>query len=147
MTNFEDILNQRADEVLPPPVLPVGTYNTIVSGLPEMGQSSKKQTNFYKFSHTITSPGDDVDGDALEESFPDGVAGKVVANTLYLTDASLFMLTDFLKNCGIDLTGKSIRACVEEVPNCAVRIQIKHESSDDGQRIFAKVARTLPAED
>jgi len=141
--NFADILDQPATDVKPPPLLPVGTYHTVVQGLPEAGQSSKKQTNFFKFTHRIIAPLEDVDQDQLNESFPDGIAGKTVANTLYLTEASLFMLTDFLKNCGIDLEGKSVRAAVDEVPNAEVGIVIKHEPSDDGQRIFAKVARTV----
>jgi len=87
---------------------------------------------------------DDVDQDALAEAFPDGVSGKTVENTLYLTEKSLFMLTDFLKNCGIDFEdGKSVRAAIDETPNAEVGIVIKHEPSDDGQRIFAKVGRTV----
>lgn len=144
MVNFAGILDQPAADVKPPPLLPPGTYHTVVQGLPETGQSSRKQTDFLKFTHRIVAALDDVDQDQLAESFPEGLAGKTIDNTLYLTEKSLFMLTDFLKNCGIDFSdGKSVRAAVDETPNAEVGIVIKHEPSEDGQRIFARVARTV----
>ena len=144
MTNFAEILDQPAADVKPPPLLPVGTYHTVIAGLPESGKSSKKQTDFLKFTHRIVAALEDVDGDSLTEAFPEGVTGKEIDNTLYLTDKSLFMLTDMLKNCGVDFgDGKSIRAAVDETPNAEVGIVIKHEPSEDGQRIFARVARTV----
>lgn len=145
--NFASILDQPADAVKPPPLLPPGTYDTVIVGLPEAGQSAQKKTDFFKFTHRIIAAGDDVDPDELNEAFPDGVAGKTVDNTFYLTENSLFMLTEFMKNCGVEMEGKSVRACIDEVPNSRVRIHIKHEPSQDGQRVFARVGRTLPAED
>lgn len=139
--NFGSILDQNIDDVKPPPLLPVGTYQTIIMGLPETGLSSKKQTEFLKFKHRIVAALEDVDQDALAEAFPDGVAGKEVDNTLYLTEKSAFMLADFLKNCGI--SGVTLRAAIDQTPNAEVGIVIKHEPSEDGQRIFARVARTV----
>lgn len=145
--NFEDILNQQASDVKPPPLLPVGTYDTVIIGLPEQGKSTKKQTDFFKFTHRIIAALDDVDPDELSEAFPEGVAGKEIENTFYVTPKSIFMLTEFYKNCGIDIEGKTVRACLDDVPNSRVRVHIKHEPSDDGQRMFAKIGRTLPDED
>ena len=142
--NFASILDQPLADVKPPPLIPVGTYHTVIQGLPETGQSSKKQTDFLKFTHRIVAPLDDVDQDALAEAFPEGVIGKTIDNTLYLTEKSLFMLADMLKNCGIDYDGTtSVRAAVDQTPNAEVGIVIKHEPSEDGQRIFARVARTV----
>jgi hypothetical protein len=144
MPNFADILDQPAADVKPPPLLPAGTYQTVIAGLPEAGNSSKKQTPQFKFTHRIVAALDDVDAEELALAFPEGIQGKEISNTLYLTEKSLFMLTDMIKNCGIDLSGgKSIRAAIDETPNCEVGIVIKHEPSDDGQRIFARVARTV----
>jgi len=144
MPNFASILDVPASDVKPPPLLPVGTYHTVIAGLPETGQSSQKQTDFFKFKHRIVAALEDVDQDELNEAFPEGIAGKEIDNTLYLTEKSLFMLTDMLKNCGIDFSdGKTVRAAVDETPNAEVGIFIKHEPSQDGQRIFARVARTV----
>ena len=144
MTDFVDILDVPAEDVKPPALLPVGTYHTVIKGLPERGKSSQKQTDFYKFTHTIVAPLNDVDADELAEAFPDGVQGKEIENTLYLTEKSLFMLTDMIKNCGVDISGgKSVRAAIDELPNSEVGILIKHEPSQDKSRIFARIARTV----
>ena len=79
-------------------------------GLPEKGESSQKKTDFYRFTHRILAAMDDVDEETLNEDFPDGVAGMEISNTFYITPKSAFMLADFIKNCGIETNGKTIRA-------------------------------------
>lgn len=145
MGTFEDILNRPADTIKPPPVLPVGTYHTVIVGLPERGKSSKKQTDFFKFKHKIVAALDDVDTEALAE-VEGGVSGKELDNTFYITENSAFMLTQFLENAGIDLKGKSLASAIDETPNREVLIHIKHEASEDGQRVFARVGYTAPVE-
>ena len=144
MANFQDILNRPAEEIKPPVTLPMGSYHTIVMGLPEQGQSSKKKTDFLKFTHKIIAALDDVDPDAVAEFQQDGVslAGQEVDNTFYITDKSAFMLKEFLENCGIDLGGRTIAEGLEDVPNAEVIIHIKHEATEDGKRVFAKVGST-----
>src|ERR1700734_3821716 len=67
MANISDILNRPAEDVEAPKPLPPGSYNCIVKGLPEQGESSKKKTPFLKFALQITSPREDVDEEALTE--------------------------------------------------------------------------------
>lgn len=144
MPNFASILDTPASDVKPPPLIPAGTYHTVIVGLPESGQSSQKQTDFFKFTHRIVGALEDVDQDELAEAFPEGIAGKTIDNTLYLTEKSLFMLTDMLKNCGIDFEGgKTVRAAIDETPNAEVGIVINHRPSQDGQRMFNNIARTV----
>src|SRR5580693_8580985 len=100
MANISDILNRPAEDVEAPKPLPPGSYNCIVKGLPEQGESSKKKTPFLKFALQITSPREDVDEEALTE-YGD-VVGKQIDATYYITDDALFMLTDFLESLGID---------------------------------------------
>ena len=142
--NFSSILDTPIEDVKPPPLLPVGTYHTVIVGMPETGKSSQKQTDFYKFRHRIVAALDDVDQDQLAEAYPDGVAGKEIDSTLYVTEKSLFMLADFLKNCGI--SGKSLKAGIDDTPNAEVLVFIKHEPNNDGTRFFARVGRTAPVE-
>ena len=144
MANFQDILNRPSEEIKPMPTLPMGSYHTIVVGLPEQGESSKKKTPFLKFTHKITAALDDVDPDAINEFQADGeaIAGQEVDNTFYITDKSANMLKEFLINCGVDLTGKSLAEGLDDVPNSEVIINIKHEASDDGKRVFSKVGST-----
>jgi hypothetical protein len=143
--NFESLLDRPADDVKPPPTLPAGPYLTVLQGLPEKIESSKKKTPGFRFIHKIISPLDGVDDDALA-LIEGGVSGKTVRNDMWVTEDSLFMLTQFLENCGVEMAGKSISACIDETPNRQVVIFIKHESSDDGERIFAKVGKTAPAD-
>ncbi len=95
--------------------------------------------------HKIIAPLDGVDEEALA-LIDGGVVGKIVKNDLWLTEDSLFMLKQFLENCGIDMAGKTITAGIDETPNTEVVIFIKHDASEDGERIFAKVGKTAPAE-
>lgn len=52
------------------------------------------------------------------------------------------MLKEFVLNCGVDLTGKTLMEGIEEVPNSEVIMYIKHESSEDGKRVYSKVGST-----
>lgn len=144
MANFQDILNRPSEEIKPPPVIPMGSYHTIVMGLPEQGQSSKKKTDFLKFTHKIIAPLDDVDPDAIAEFQADGetLVGQEIENTFYITDKSANMLKEFILNCGVDLTGKSMAEGLDEVPNAEVIVHMKHEASEDGKRVFSKVGST-----
>ncbi len=144
MSNFTDILNRPSEEIKPPVTLPMGSYHTVVMGLPEQGQSSKKKTDFLKFVHKIIAPLDDVDPDAIKEFEQNGesIAGQEIDNTFYITDKSANMLKEFLLNCGVELEGRSMAEGLEDVPNAEVIIFIKHEASDDGKRVYAKVGST-----
>src|SRR5882724_588340 len=88
---FSDILDRAADDIKPPPTLPQGPYLTILQGLPEQIESSKKKTPGLRFTHKIVAPLDGVDEDALA-LIEGGVVGKTVRNDLWTTPDSLFML-------------------------------------------------------
>jgi len=142
--SFESILDTPAEEVERPIPLPEGTYETILVGMPAHGESAKKKTPYVEFTHKLQSALDDVNAEELEQM--GGLADKTIKNTYYTTPTSLFMLTDFLDACGISAEGRSIRQMLDDTPNASVRILIKHEPSEDGQRIFARVARALKSE-
>ena len=52
--SFESILDTPAEAVERPKPLPVGTYDVIVKGMPEHGQSSQKKTPFVRFTYALT---------------------------------------------------------------------------------------------
>src|SRR5258708_8487613 len=118
-TNFQDILNRPSEEIKPMPTLPLGSYHTVVIGLPEQGQSSKKKTDFLKFTHKIVAPLDDVDPDAITEFEAEGetIAGQEVENIFYITPKSANMLKEFIINCGVDLTGNTMPQRFDDLPN------------------------------
>lgn len=152
MANISDILNRPAEDVEAPKPLPPGSYNCIVKGLPEQGESSQKKTPYVRFSYQITSARDDVEEEAIAEyeTGKDGektpIVGKIMTSDYYLTDASLFMLTDMLEALGIDFSGgKSISAAIDESPNMECVVFVKHEPSKDGKRFFARIGRVVSA--
>lgn len=144
--DFASILDMPATDVERPKPLPVGTYFGVVQGLPEHDVSSKKKTPFVRFTLAVQSVGDDVDEDDLKAFGDEGVIGKLIRSTYYTTPDSLFRLTDFLEHCGIDPEGKSVRACIDETPNCSIGFSISHRASDDGQSVFAEVKSTFKPE-
>lgn len=144
--SFESILDTPAAEVERPKPLPIGTYTGIVKGLYEEGTSSQKKTPFVQFTIALTSAGEDVDADELEEI--GGITDKFLKNNstcFYLTPDALWRLTDFLESaCKIDLSDKTVRQALGDTPNTEVRLVIIHEANQSGDQKFASVKKFLP---
>ena len=81
--SFESILDTPATEVERPKPLPAGTYDAIVKGLPEFGESSQKKTPFARFTLAMQSAGEDVDEEELQSI--GGLDGKSIKSTYYTT--------------------------------------------------------------
>jgi len=141
---FESILDTPAQDIERPKPLPAGTYDVVVRGLPEYGESPQKKTPFCRFTYAIQAAGEDVDTDELAEM--GGIADKTIKDTYYTTPDAVFRLTDTLERMGIDPEGKTVRQMIDESPNCSLRIVVGHRASDDGQQIFAEVKRTMAVE-
>jgi hypothetical protein len=151
-TSFESILDTPADQIERPQPMPVGTYDVVVRGLYEQGESSQKKTPFVRFTYTFVAAGEDVDEEELAAILTDKegnvhpIKEKTIKDTYYTTPDAMFRLTDALENMGIDAEGKTIRQCLADTPNASLRIMVGHRSSEDGQQIFAEVKRTMAAE-
>lgn len=151
--SFESILDTPVADVERPQPMPAGTYDCIVKGLYEEGQSAQKKTPFVRFTYTFQSALDDVDEDELatiltsKDGTRHSITEKTIKDTYYTTPDALFRLTDTLERMGIeDLETKSVRQALSETPNCPIRIVISHRASEDGQQIFAEVKATMPVE-
>lgn len=151
-TSFESILDTPATEVERPKPLPAGTYDCIVKGLYEEGQSSQKKTPFVRFTYALVAAGEDVNEEELTEILTDkdgdvaSLSSRTIKDTYYTTPEALFRLTDTITNMGIDIEGKSVRACLADTPNSSLKIVVGHRASEDGQQIFAEVKRTMKAD-
>ncbi len=141
--NFGALLDKPASDVERPKPLPQGSYHCIVKGLPRFDKSSKKFTEFVEFTLQPTSAGEDVDEEDLEAM--GGIANKTIRATYYITEDALWRLKDFLGHCGIEEDG-SLRNMIDQTPNCEVIAFIKHRASEDGQSVFAELAKTAPVE-
>ena len=142
--SFESILDTPATEVERPKPLPAGTYDAIVKGLPEFGESSQKKTPFCRFTYVMQSAGEDVDEDELTAI--GGLEGKTIRDTYYTTPDAIFRLTETMERMGVDPTDKTVRQMIDETPNASIRVVIGHRASEDGQQIFAEVKRTMKAD-
>ena len=142
--SFESILDTPATEVERPKPMPTGTYDAIVKGLPEFGESSQKKTPFCRFTYVIQSAGEDVDEDELTAI--GGLEGKTIRDTYYTTPDAIFRLTETMERMGVDPTDKTVRQMIDETPNASIRVVIGHRASEDGQQIFAEVKRTMKAD-
>ncbi len=140
---FASILDKPATEIEPPKLMPVGTYVGVVQGLPRIDKSSKKQTEFVEFTIKYLQPTEDVDAEALAEA--GGVAEKTIKATFYITENSAFMLKEFLKNLGLEPDEEgSLRACLDQTTGKQLLFSVKHEASEDGERVFARFGKSAP---
>lgn len=151
---FESILDTETSAVERPRPMPAGTYDVIVKGMYETGESSQKKTPFVRFTYGFVAAGEDVDEEELKDILTNKegavtpLTEKTIKDTYYTTPDALFRLTDVLTNMGLDMEadGLTIRNALAETPNCSLRIQVGHRASDDGEQIFAEVKRTMKAE-
>lgn len=142
--SFGALLDTPGSEIERPKPLPVGSYTAMVMGLPRQDKSKNKGTEFVEFTLKLLEAQDDVDADELKAM--GGLVDKTIKDTYYITEGSLWRLKDFLENCGIDLDDSSLREAIEETPNCTLGIYIKHEPSNDGTSVFARVGKTFKVE-
>lgn len=144
--NFGSLLDEAPTEVDRPKPLPEGSYLWVVTGMPRYDKSSKKGTEFTEFLVKCLAAGEDVDPDQLAEM--GGIEDKTQKATFYHTEGSIFRLDEFHEHCGIDLSEeKSRRQRNEDCVNAQFVGYIRHEASNDGQSIFARLGRTAKADE
>lgn len=144
--NFGSLLDEAPTEVDRPKPLPEGSYLWVVQGMPRYDKSSKKGTEFTEFSIKCLAAGEDVDAEMLAEM--GGIEDKTQKLTFYHTEGSIFRLDEFHEHCGLDLNdAKSRRQRNEDCVNAQFVGYIRHEASNDGQTIFARIGRTAAADD
>jgi hypothetical protein len=147
MTNrITSILDRSPASIKRPKPLPPGTYLTVVRGLPRYDKSSKKQTEFVEFTLVIQKPADDVNPEDLAAM--GGCIGKEIKATYYLTDDAVYRLKDFLEHCDFDVDSDeaTLREMSEQAAGSQVWATIRHESSQDGKQIFARLRDTARVE-
>lgn len=142
MANFSDILDKPATEIERPKPLPVGTYTWVVRGLPRYDKSTKKGTPYAEFTLECLGPGDDVDVEALEEA--GGFTGKTLRLTFYLTEEAAYRAKDFAIDCGVEIEGLTLGQMLEACNGCQVLAEVRHQASEDGERIYAQIGKTTP---
>lgn len=139
--SFEEILKKPASTFVDPIPTPVGTYHTLIDGIPEQGQSSQKKTPQLTVKFKIMRALEDVDEDQAKQG---NVVGKIITENFYLTPEAMPRLRRLFEHCGIN-TDMPTEQCIAELPNKQVLIKIGHEASPDGTRVFTRVRATAAA--
>lgn len=147
--NFQSILaGATLGEIEKPKPLPVGSYQALIKSF-EFGESKQKQTPYVRVNMEIVAPMSDVNEADLEMF--GGLAklqGKKIKHDFYLTDASMFMLQEFvLDHVGLDLKGMSLDQGLPQIQNQVVGVRIQHRPDDKKPDIiYAEVAGTFKPE-
>ncbi len=147
--NFASVLDMPMDSIEKPKPLPAGSYICVIAGLPTFGESTKKKTKFAEFTYNVVGLGPDFEGDeekqaAIEEM--GGFQGKTIRDTYYLTPDAAYRLKEMLTNAGVETEGRTMNECIADSPNQQLLVNIKHEPSQDGTKVYANVSGTAPIE-
>ena len=128
------LLSKKSGEIEKPKPLPPGHYGWNV-GKHEATTSAKKGTPGIVFYVTPFEAKEDVDQDLLAEvKEPVKKERKL---TFWLTEDSLFRLTDFLKVLGVDDPDKELIELLPETMGTQFIAPIKHEMRQDSDDVMA----------
>lgn len=150
MPNFSSILDRKPDEIEEPKPFPVGWYLVILQGQPQKGESSQKKTEYWDFPCKILAPQEGVSQEEIEKF--GGVQGKELKGRsglrYYVTEESAYRLKEFLiDHLAIDPTAsdgstKTMRMLMAEAPGKQCLVEIRHNPSQDGKRLYSEVNAT-----
>jgi|SRR5215475_247201 len=149
--SFSSILDKLSSDIEAPKPLPVGTYHCVVDGQPRIDKSTKKGTEFVEFSLKPMSALEDVNEEDLAASLTSGdgsikpLSDKRIRATFYLTEDAAIRLKRFLVNdLQITQGKKKVGQMITEAQNREVLAVVKHVPSQDGESLFAQLAKTAP---
>lgn len=125
--SFSDLLNVPASSAEKPKAYPQGTYRLQVEKF-NTEKSKKKQTPGIHFEFRVLEAMEDVDQEELEQRQID-MAKKGVQDRFWLTEDSIYRLTEFWERLGLDVgsrthaellpesTGRTVLAYITETPS------------------------------
>lgn len=142
-TNFQDILNTRADSVEPPKSFTPGKVAATVKEF-KTGKSDKKGTPYVEFHYTIDSIIDVAP--EFSEQMQTAINSKnTMKETYYVTEKSLYRLIEHLENMGIQKAGKTTGQMLTECQGQSLALVLDYETSakDGKQYINVKSSSKL----
>lgn len=147
-TNFKQLLSIPATGIEKPKPLPIGTYEGIIHSH-TLGESRDNKTPYVRLNIKPTSPGPDVDIDALNASGGSQRLSKVSLNhDFWLTEDSLYRLVDFFKlTLKVDIEGKNLEELIaQELNNKPIKFELAHNMGKDNETVYSNIARLLPVD-
>jgi hypothetical protein len=141
---FQEILDKRSADIKQLKPLPQGTYRAIVNGHPTFNPVGANQTSAVNFKLTGFVPVSYIDPDVMAEY--GNIAERELTLNLFLTEAAMWRLKQFLDHLGIEEGDRTLRERIAEAPNRAVIVTITHKMNPNSDQIFANIATTAKAE-
>ena len=143
MTTFQDVLNKPLDEIDRPSPLPVGTYLTIVDGMPAIGELGKNKNGAAVFNLKFMQNMPDVDQSALLDALKGKpLSARSIKYTLWLTEDAAWRAKQFLRDHLQIEGGKTLSELCSMAMGRQVMVTLGHQASDDGQAIYNNVKAT-----
>ena len=143
---FETVLDRPSSSIERPKPAPVGEYACVVIGQPREDKSTKKQTPFVEFTLKFLSAMESVDEDALDAWLGEKKLQEMtIQYTFYLTEGAAWRLVKFLDDLEAGDEDMSLRQRIAETPNKEIIVTIRHEPSEDGESMFARIGSTAKA--
>lgn len=124
MSDFASLLRKPAGQGKKPPVLDVGNYPGVVKSF-EVGDKNKNKTPYVRFHLQPTGWPDGASPQVHEDGTPIDLTKRQMRRDYFLTDDAVYRLDEFLRSCGIDLTGRGYDECLPEANGKAVVIEVK----------------------
>jgi hypothetical protein len=141
---FEEILDKRSSDIRQLKALPQGTYRAIVKGCPTFNPVGANQTPAVNFKLTGFVPVGYIDPDVLAEC--ENIADRELTLNLFLTEAAMWRLKQFLDHLGIEEGDRTLRERLADAPNRPVIVTITHSTGRNSEQIFANVTSIAKAE-
>lgn len=141
--DFNSLLDTPVEEIKAKPPTPIGTYGFRIKSLENI-VSSQKKTPGVQFNCVPFEAKDDVDQELLAEA--GGLGEREMKTIFYLTPDALNMVKEFLTDtCGIEGSGKTLRALLAEAPGSTFLGVVTHEPAKSGH-MYATIGKMMKYE-
>lgn len=134
MVDFSKYLDAKAGEAKRPPVLPEGTYDGVIKGH-QIGDANKNKTPYVRFALGLTAFPEGVDGDGID------LSKRSPRRDYYLTDDALFRLDEFMRSCGVEISGRTYREALPEMIGQSVKVEIQHYVNQNSGELGDQVGK------
>lgn len=148
--NFSHLLKRPAGKSKKPEALPAGLYPGVLKSF-EYGDSNQKKTPYVRFHLGITGWADDVSENEKMQENADGkmepidLSKRQPRRDYYLTDDALWRLDEFLRELGIEPTGRSYEEVIPEAVGQTVTIELQQQLNEKTSEPYNQVGKLFPA--
>ena len=144
--DFRAILSKPTTEVEKPKPFPAGVYDAVCKDYEQI-ESSQKKTPGIRVTFSIVSPAEDVDLEEFEAAGGiDVLAKRSPATTFYLTDDSIYRLSDFLHDhVGLERDGRSFAELLPEIKGRPVKVVFIQSINQTSGDMISLIDKVLPA--